>query len=485
MRYTIHPEARKEVLKRLLELNHAIYAEEVAQGLHDKGKAKKPKPYAVPEEVPGGVEEPDEKRINYPGEQGRLWDEGKQGRLFRERRFKQLFKNQNYQNMSSPIQRILFGSPGTGKSWQIDNVIIKDELRIEDNSNIIKTVFHPEYTYGDFMGKLMPISKKVKKLKRVEYNYYPGHFMMAIAKAYSNIIESHIAEDGTISPTPIKTAANVALVIDEINRGNSAAIFGTVFQLLDRERNGWSSYGINISELEYEKLIEEIGIENKSNYNDNDEQLNNNFKYKAISGLSETKKNDLLSYIYRSLNVFLIEKYPEMNEESITNRKIYIPPNLHIIATMNTSDSSIYYMDNAFKRRWDWEFVNIQQHDEGLPDVLNLRYVMLYGENKGKWVDLVDKLNKFITSNHQHIRKIEDKQIGYFFINSDTISEHEIKSKLMFFIWDSVFQNNKKPLVELLWGRENVREYEGNLVTFGQFSDPNIVGLFIDKILGY
>lgn len=387
--------------------------------------------------------------------------------------------------MNNPIQKILFGSPGTGKSWQIDNLIIKNSLKIQDKSNVIKTVFHPEYTYGDFMGKLMPISKKIKKVKRVEYNFYPGHFMRAIAKAYSNIIDTYIDGSGDISETPHKNPDNVALVIDEINRGNSAAIFGTAFQLLDREKNGWSSYGVNVSELEYDKLIEEIGIENKSNFNENDEQLNNNFKYKNYSGLSETKKNELLRCLYKSLNNGLRRKFPDMEEESIVNRKIYLPPNLHIIATMNTSDNSIYFMDNAFKRRWDWEFVNIESSEDETPEVLKSRRITLFDEDKESWIHFVDKLNLFIRSNYQYIRKIEDKQIGYFFINTDSITEREIRSKLMFFIWDSVFQNNKRPLIELLWGKENLREKEGQLVTFGQFTTSDNVALFVDQILEF
>jgi hypothetical protein len=110
---------------------------------------------------------------------------------------------------------------------------------------------------------------------------------------------------------------------------------------------------------------------------------------------------------------------------------------------------------------------------------------MLFEEDKCEWVHFVNKLNQFIRSNYQYIRKIEDKQIGYFFINSDLITEREIRSKLMFFVWDSVFQNNKRPLIELLWGKENLREREGDLVTFGQFTALENVGLFVDRILAF
>ena len=113
--------------------------------------------------------------------------------------------------MKTPIQKILFGSPGTGKSHRIDKVIIPNDLRITSLENVIKTVFHPEYTYGDFMGKLVPITKSGK----VEYNFYEGHFLKALAQAYKNLLSHQEGEE----------VKNVALVIDEINRGNSSAIF--------------------------------------------------------------------------------------------------------------------------------------------------------------------------------------------------------------------------------------------------------------------
>ena len=118
--------------------------------------------------------------------------------------------------MKTPIQKILFGSPGTGKSYRIDREIVPIDLGITSPENVIKTVFHPEYTYGDFIGKLMPLTTSDSK---VEYKFYEGHFLKAIAQAYKNILSSQEGEE-------IK---NVALVIDEINRGNSSAIFGTVF----------------------------------------------------------------------------------------------------------------------------------------------------------------------------------------------------------------------------------------------------------------
>ncbi len=121
------------------------------------------------------------------------------------------------------MQKIYFGSPGTGKSYTVTRGILPKLLGTDYNSetyhnNYISTVFHPEYTYGDFMGKLLPLTKD----KQVTYRYYEGHFLRALAQAYRNILKDN-------DP---RSWQNVALVIDEINRGNSAAIFGTIFQLL-------------------------------------------------------------------------------------------------------------------------------------------------------------------------------------------------------------------------------------------------------------
>lgn len=376
--------------------------------------------------------------------------------------------------MAKPIQKILFGSPGTGKSYLIDNELIPNQLNISNKADVIKTVFHPEYTYGEFMGKLLPVSRKVKKERRVEYNYYAGHFMKALARAFRNIIDTYFDESGNITDLPTREPDNVVLVIDEINRGNSASIFGTVFQLLDREKSGWSSYGITISDLEQEQLILEIGFENKSSYNDYDVQLNDNFKYNKVTGLSQKKRDFLLEKLYFVLNESKGYTSDGDGLISINDRIIYLPSNFSILASMNTSDNSVYFMDNAFKRRWDWEFVNTE--DDAENPVLKDKLVLFENGQSFQWKRFVDRLNQFICSNYKLIRKIEDKQIGYYFINEVSISEDHIKNKLMFFLWDSVFASNKKPLTDLL-GLE-----EREIVTFGQFTRPEHVLKFVKNI---
>lgn len=299
-------------------------------------------------------------------------------------------------------QLILFGSPGTGKSHRVDSDL-KPRLR---DPVAIKTVFHPEYTYGDFMGKLLPLTNAAG---RVEYRYYCGHFLKALAQALA--FEACGVE------------RDVLLVIDEINRGNSAAIFGTAFQLLDRDKEGWSSYPVDISEMEQCAILRLMGTEQVTRGSGANTVVTWQMKGRDFTG------------------------FP-------TNGQIKLPPNLYIIGTMNTSDESIYYMDSAFKRRWAWEYVPVE----------GAQLVMDGTMTEIEWKAFVGKLNSFIRSQAAHIRKVEDKQIGFYFIRAKEgqISNTEIQNKLMFFLWDTVFARDKRPLNELM---------NQQFVTFGEFAN--------------
>ncbi len=408
--------------------------------------------------------------------------------------------------LKKPLQKILFGSPGTGKTYKINTDYI-DALKIEPGGrNHIPIVFHPEYTYGDFMGKLMPLSKTEQGDKsRVEYQFYAGHFLKALGRAYKNIIQSYLDQESaieevikiykkSIAKTNIEASftddekeelerrkeavvraapKNVLLVIDEINRGNSAAIFGTAFQLLDRNSQGWSEYTVQISDLEYVGLEHEMGFRYIRYFKS--EKWHEEFLFDGES-INEQKYSKLKESVFQEI---------EGEGIKMSDRKIKIPPNLHIVATMNTSDNSIFFMDNAFKRRWDWEFVDTFIDKEEQPRQIREKQIFLWEEYAGIWPNFVNKLNLFIRSNYKVIRKIEDKQIGYFFLDDEEITEEQIRSKLMFFVWDSVFPNNKKPLVELLWGKDYVRQNEHKLVTFGQFVKEDNVKIFVDRITNF
>ncbi|MEM7066787.1 MAG: restriction endonuclease, partial [Cyanobacteria bacterium P01_B01_bin.77] len=336
-----------------------------------------------------------------------------------------------------PIQKILFGSPGTGKSYQIRE-IAQNELSIEfdDSSrmlrNTVKTVFHPEYTYADFMGKLLPLTQG----NSVIYKFYPGHFLRILGMSYKRLIDGE--------------GEQCLLVIDELNRGNAAAIFGTVFQLLDREDDGWSSYEVDVSDMELVGLLQSMGM---SPFVDDQGQIlidQNGTKIPCNKFFQEH-----------------IDKYSNDNSRVrifslLQERRINIPGNLSIIATINTSDESIYYLDSAFKRRWDWTYVDVTSGIFNIYDVpkelRECHLVSRKGHNKlakkdyGSWYPYVVGLNEFIKANAQSIRRIEDKQIGWWFIKpkDGEIDFNQVKNKLMFYLWDGVFSRDRRPLEKII-----------------------------------
>ena len=357
----------------------------------------------------------------------------------------------------SPIQKILFGSPGTGKSYKVLE-IAENELGIskdKQHSNIVKTVFHPEYKYSDFMGKLLPLSSS----NSITYKYYPGHFLRILGKAYNSIINGNWE--------------NYLLVIDELNRGNAAAIFGNVFQLLDRAEDGWSSYSIDISEMEMVGLLSAMG-----------------FKVKVCDDTILVNNSAFETFIENTQRVF--HSYSNEDEddldiieviENINSYQIEIPPNLSIIATINTSDESIYYLDTAFKRRWNWEYIEAPCESDILNYSIDEQKITIPGEalytkvliDKGNDVlvlnlyRLIVGINEFIKSCHKSIRNIEDKQIGWWFINLESyeLDWKEVRDKLMFYLWDSVFARDKKPLIKLI--EDKLNENNVKLITYATF----------------
>ena len=347
---------------------------------------------------------------------------------------------------TKPIQKILFGSPGTGKSYKVRE-IATNSLRIQWNKqiqsleNTIKTVFYPEYTYADFIGKLLPQTVGTS----VIYKFYQGHFLRALGLAYKHLINA--------------SQENVLLVIDELNRGNAAAIFGPIFQLLDRETDNWSTYDVNLSELEIVGLLRAMGYDAQTT--DKNIQVDGS-NFDVFCQITKMKLE--MSDNQNGLRVL----------ENLITQRISIPNNLSIIATINTSDESIYFLDSAFKRRWDWEYVDVPGY--GREKIQN---IVIEGRDE-KWVSFVNKLNDFIKVNYHLIRRIEDKQIGVWFLKSEDnqVTKKSIENKLMFYLWDSVFPRDRRPLEDLLskGDKQSIK-----LITYSDFialSDE-----FIDAII--
>ncbi len=330
-----------------------------------------------------------------------------------------------------PRQMIIFGPPGTGKSYKIhgrQNGAYADgsyaaALNIDSSEQIVNAVFHPEYTYGDFMGRLLPASAEDGK---VRYAYRSGHFLIALAEAYRRW------PDG----------GNVLLVIDELNRGNAAAIFGSVFNLLDRDDDGWSSYPISLSVMEYEAFLQQL-LPGAEKFDIAGAQVRMpNHKFVEIGSQLESIKDKIVE--------------ADGAKERLTF-KVQLPPNLYFLATINTSDESIYYMDSAFKRRWDWEYMT---EDGAILEIATPPQL--------EWKDFRTKVNQFIKKKGTAIRRLDDKLLGPRFIKGTDRDANKTMlgrdlAKVMFHLWDSVFARDKTPLEAELKNEK--------LHTFGDFAN--------------
>lgn len=228
---------------------------------------------------------------------------------------------------------LLYGVPGSGKSWTIEHEYCKETTNVE------RLVFHPDYTYSDFIGQILP---SVDVDKQVKYEFTPGPFTNILKEAYLHPTEEYI------------------LIIEEINRGNAPAIFGEVFQLLDRKaekKEGDDGYPIGTSEY---------GITNAN----------------------------IAKVVYRD-----------------SGHKVRIPSNLSIIGTMNTSDQNVFTLDTAFQRRWEMRLIenNFEMVDRSLADAEIL-------DTGITWEIFCTEINDIIVSNNVRMTSSEDKRLGAYFV---------------------------------------------------------------------
>ena len=285
-----------------------------------------------------------------------------------------------------PLQQIFYGAPGTGKSHRIKEII--KENGIDEKEQVIRTTFHPDSDYSTFVGCYKPIMKSVPQTYVVEgkekpviniatsqqsqkdeivYDYTPQAFVQAYTKAWTN---------------PGKP---IILVIEEINRGNCAQIFGDIFQLLDRGDDGVSDY--------------------------------------------EIKPDNALEVYLKGYFVGKVDVPEDIRNGGI----IKLPANLFIWATMNTSDQSLFPIDSAFKRRWEWKYLPINNHEDK-------NYKIEIGSIKYDWWGFLSKINEVIGNTTSS----EDKKLGYFFAKANTnsiVTAEQFVGKVLFYLWNDVFKN--------------------------------------------
>lgn len=343
-----------------------------------------------------------------------------------------------YERPAHTLQRIYFGTPGSGKSFTVRGVIE------QFNGISVRTTFHPDTDYASFVGSYKPVCKAAladedallsaddlaEMYLAFKSTESPRAFHKFVAKYWKSIKELSTEQRLKIFTTAGESPATVSaetdkalavgeylsrkcaaskvegssityefvpqaftnayvkawqnpddpvfLVIEEINRGNCAQIFGDLFQLLDRDMYGKSEYPI-------------------------------------------VADADLKNYLLK-------EDVLGRDNDGIANGEISLPANLHILATMNTSDQSLFPMDSAFKRRWEWKYVPIDyKNDE------SEKFAIIVAGRVYSWHEFLQKVNSEI----YRVTQSEDKQMGNFFIRH-SVGEDEFKDKVMFYLWSEV-----------------------------------------------
>lgn len=317
------------------------------------------------------------------------------------------------------LQQIYYGAPGTGKSKTIKDLTFGE--------SVIRTTFHPDSDYASFVGTYKPITEEVTlrdcygkkvideetnevvKEERIAYKFIPQAFLEAYVEAWKKLGSSK----------------KQFLIIEEINRGNCAQIFGDLFQLLDRNEYGFSDYPI-VADKDMQKYIE-----------------------KEFEGWEITNKDEI-NQLYGEANmVNLIMK----------GERLVLPSNLYIWATMNTSDQSLFPIDSAFKRRWDWKYVPIR---EGRDKETNakLNWYINTGDKQYNWWSFISKVNKLIGS----LTNSEDKKLGYFFCKAKDgeIDADLFVSKVIFYLWNDVFKDYG-------FDDKDFQDEEGKILSFDRF----------------
>ena len=317
------------------------------------------------------------------------------------------------------LQQIYYGAPGTGKSKTIKDLTFGER--------VIRTTFHPDSDYASFVGTYKPITEEVDlrdcygkkvideetnevvKEERIAYKFIPQAFLEAYVEAWKEL----------------GSGKKQFLIIEEINRGNCAQIFGDLFQLLDRNEYGFSDYPI-VADKDMQKYLE-----------------------KEFAGWEITNKDEI-NQLYGEANmVNLIMK----------GERLVLPSNLYIWATMNTSDQSLFPIDSAFKRRWDWKYVSIS---EGRDKATNapLNWYINTGDRQYKWWSFIKKVNNLIGS----LTNSEDKKLGYFFCKAKDgeIDADLFVSKVIFYLWNDVFKDYG-------FDDKDFQDEEGKILSFDRF----------------
>lgn len=319
-----------------------------------------------------------------------------------------------------PLQQIFYGAPGTGKSHAINELTA--------GKDVIRTTFHPDTDYSTFVGAYKPTTKSVpvttvigtnavpvnyngKEMMedKIVYEYVSQAFLQAYVAAWRKYCDVQEGEE----------PMDEFLVIEEINRGNCAQIFGDLFQLLDRGDEGFSEYPIK-ADSDMKKLLE-----------------------KEFEGL-EIKNKEGINALFKG------DK--DIVAQVLAGDILLLPNNLYIWATMNTSDQSLFPIDSAFKRRWDWNYVPISNAGK--------KWMIEVNGAQYDWWKFLEAINDKV----YHATYSEDKKLGYFFCKAKdgVISADKFVSKVIFYLWNDVFKDSE-------FEGDTFKDEDGEKLSFDKF----------------
>lgn len=307
-------------------------------------------------------------------------------------------------NIPRSCQIIYYGAPGTGKSHAINTHT--------STKSVIRTTFHPDSDYSTFVGAYKPTTEEQTRYndsgvpviyhdgdhkgepikdKVIVYDFVEQAFLKAYEEAWKKFFANPEAPEDEY------------LVIEEINRGNCAQIFGDLFQLLDRNQYGYSEYPITAD-------------------NDISKHLKDVFTKEQL----QLDDHDIINHMYNRGDGDIAQKV-------LNGDILLLPKNLYIWATMNTSDQSLFPIDSAFKRRWDWQYVKIADAGKG--------WKIKCGDEYCDWWTFIEEINKKIAKETSS----DDKKLGYFFCkppkDGDIITEETFVGKVLFYLWNDVFKD--------------------------------------------
>ncbi len=334
----------------------------------------------------------------------------------------------NNHDLTLPLQQIYYGAPGTGKSHGINEQT--------KGQSVIRTTFHPDSDYSTFVGAYKPTTKEVVlrdlsghkvvedgvelKEERIVYEFVEQAFLKAYIKAWKNLI--------------FNNGQPQYLIIEEINRGNCAQIFGDLFQLLDRNSSGYSVYPIHADSdmrKHLRKAFARMDEPEKQIFMQDSDKQSINQLYNGMDVISEVLSGDIL----------------------------LLPNNLYIWATMNTSDQSLFPIDSAFKRRWDWKYVPISKKSANY----KIEVKKEDGVYRYDWWEFLDRVNTAIGK----ATSSEDKKLGYFFCKASKkaaetdkepsiITADTFVGKVVFYLWNDVFKDYEVGDAKFHYGEDDL-----------------------------